>query len=136
MSKLAQLLRTTAGTANPANSANPDIAREKISCFSNFSSRVGADSFLSDAEPQPEESQSAILSPTQEAARREVLAQLEAHPTVQRAFVNRFEHDGTMIVTLAIRGVGTGELLIPAERFSQSSLDDYAALLGIIGAAG
>jgi hypothetical protein len=138
MSKLAQFLKSTVGSANPANSANSansDDASGKISNFSNISRGVSADSFLSDAEPQPEESQSAILSPVQEAARREVLAQLEAHPAVQRAFVNRFEHDGTMIVTLAIRGVGTGELLIPAERFSQSSLDDYAALLGLIGAA-
>ena len=37
MSKLSQLLKTTAGTANPANSANPDIVREKISSISNFS---------------------------------------------------------------------------------------------------
>jgi hypothetical protein len=48
---------------------------------------------------------------------------------VRRAFVNRFDADGTMIVTLAIRGVGTGELKIPAARFNQASLDDYAALL-------
>jgi hypothetical protein len=69
------------------------------------------------------------------AARRQVLAQLKAHPTIKRAFVNRFEPDGTMIVTLAIRGVGTGELRIPAARFSQASLDDYAALLGCIEGA-
>jgi hypothetical protein len=72
------------------------------------------------------------LSPIQQAARQQVLAQLQANPTVQRAFVNRFNPDGSMIVTLAIRGVGTGELLIPAERFSQASLDDYAALLACI----
>jgi hypothetical protein len=72
------------------------------------------------------------LSPFQEAARNQVLAQLETHPHIKRAFVNRFEPDGTMIVTLGIRGVGTGELKIPAERFTQSSLDDYAALLGCI----
>jgi hypothetical protein len=71
----------------------------------------------------------APLSPSQQAARREVLDQLAAHPNIKRAFVNRFESDGTMILTLAIRGVGTGELLIPAERFDQASLDDYGALL-------
>jgi len=77
----------------------------------------------------------APLSPAQESARQQVLAQLEAHPTVKRAFVNRFEADGTMIVTLAIRGVGTGELKIPADRFNQDTLDDYGALLNTIEGA-
>jgi len=72
------------------------------------------------------------LTLVKEKARAEVLSQLEAHPTIRRAFVNRFEVDGTMIVTLAIRDVGVGELHIPAERFSQSSLDDYGALLECI----
>jgi hypothetical protein len=73
----------------------------------------------------------APLSARQEAASREVLAQLEAHPSVHRAFVNRFE-DGVLVVTLAIRGVGTGELKIPADRFNHDTLDDYAALLNTI----
>jgi hypothetical protein len=77
----------------------------------------------------------APLSPIQQAARQQVLAQLQANPTVQRAFVNRFTPDGTMIVTLAIRGIGTGELLIPAERFNPASLDDYGALLARIEGA-
>jgi hypothetical protein len=68
------------------------------------------------------------LSPVQEAARRQVLAKLKNHPTVKRAFCNRFE-DGALIVTLAIRDVGTCELLIPAERFDSSKLGNYAALL-------
>jgi hypothetical protein len=68
------------------------------------------------------------LSPAQEAARRQVLAKLKNHPSVKRAFCNRFE-DGALIVTLAIRDVGTCELLIPAERFDPSKLSDYAALL-------
>src|SRR6266481_3734251 len=53
------------------------------------------------------------LSPDQESARAEVLAQLEANPSVLRTFVNRFEPDGTCVVTLAIRGVGFVELKIP-----------------------
>jgi hypothetical protein len=75
------------------------------------------------------------LSPIQEAAQADVLSQLARNPAVQRAFVNRFEPDGTMIVTLAIRGVGTGELKIPAARFNQASLNDYAVLLGCIEGA-
>jgi len=75
------------------------------------------------------------LSPAQEAARREVLAQLETHPSVERGFVNRFDADGTLVVTLAIRGVGTGELLIPADRFYQGSLENYGALLACIEGA-
>jgi hypothetical protein len=73
----------------------------------------------------------APLSARQEAARRGVLAQLEAHPSVDRTFVNRFE-DGVLVVTLAIRGVETGELKIPAARFDQDTLDDYGALLNTI----
>jgi hypothetical protein len=70
----------------------------------------------------------APLLTVQEAARQQVLAQLTANPAVQRAFVNRFD-DGAMIVTLAVREIGTCELLIPAERFNAANLDDYAALL-------
>jgi hypothetical protein len=73
-----------------------------------------------------------FLSAVQESARDDVLSQLALNPAVQRAFVNRFERDGTMIVTLAIRGVGTGELKIPADRFNQDTLDDYGALLKTI----
>jgi hypothetical protein len=75
------------------------------------------------------------LSPIQETARRDALKQLAANPSVRRAFVNRLNPDGTMVVTLAIRGIGTGELLIPAERFSQESLDDYGALLACVDGA-
>jgi hypothetical protein len=63
-----------------------------------------------------------------------VLAQLEAHPTIRRAFINRFESD-VLILTLAIRDVGTAELHIPAERFNQNSAADYAALLGCVQGA-
>jgi hypothetical protein len=86
-----------------------------------------------DTEPAIDETEDeAPLSPVQEAARRDVLKQLAANPSVQRAVVNRFNRDGTMVITLAIRGIGTGELLIPAERFNQASLDDYGALLACI----
>ena len=73
------------------------------------------------------------LSPGQESVRAEVLAQLKANPSVLRTFVNRFEPDGTWVVTLAIRGVGTGELKILAERFNHATLDDYATLLRRMG---
>jgi hypothetical protein len=72
------------------------------------------------------------LSPAQKTARQQVLEQLVANPTVQRAFANRFEN-GSLIVTVAVRDVGTCELLIPAERFNSGSLDDYAALLACLG---
>lgn len=84
-------------------------------------------------EPSCEErGNEAPLSPVQEAARRDVLKQLAANPSVRRAFVNRFNPDETMVLTLAIRDIVTGELLIPAERFNQASLDDYGALLACI----
>jgi hypothetical protein len=75
------------------------------------------------------------LSPAQDAARRWVLAKLKNHPNVKRAFCNRFE-DGALIVTLALRNVGTCELLIPAERFDSSKPEDYAALLECLTANG
>jgi hypothetical protein len=74
------------------------------------------------------------LTPVQESARREVLAQLAADPEVQRAFCNRFEN-GALIVTLAIRGIGTCELLIPAERFNAGKLENFSALLECMGKA-
>jgi hypothetical protein len=37
-----------------------------------------------------------------------------------------------MIITLAIRGIGTGELWIPVERLDQRSLADYGALLHVM----
>jgi hypothetical protein len=75
-----------------------------------------------------------FLSPVQESARADVLSQLARNPAVQRTFVNRFE-DGVLVVTLAIRGVGTGELKIPADRLNQDTLDDYATLLNTIKGA-
>ena len=74
------------------------------------------------------------LTPVQEAARREVLARLAADPAVQRAFCTRFEHD-SLIVTLALRGIGTCELLIPAERFNAGKLESFAVLLECLGEA-
>jgi hypothetical protein len=53
--------------------------------------------------PSSPEEEIQPLSTKQEAARREVLAQLAANPTVQRALCNRFEN-GALIITLAIRG--------------------------------
>jgi hypothetical protein len=70
-----------------------------------------------------------------EAARRQVLADLQANPSAKRAFFSRVE-DGALIITLGIRGVGTCELLIPAERFDSSKLADYAALLECFAVTG
>lgn len=82
-----------------------------------------------------EHQDTASLSPIQEAARRQVLAQLDANPNARRAFVNWFNEDGTLVITLAVRGLGTAELKIASERFNRDSLDDCAALLNIIAGA-
>jgi hypothetical protein len=123
MSKLAEFLKTHAPTATPATPATLYLNS------SDCSSGTHANSDFS------EEQESPSLSPLQEAGRQQVLSQLDANPNIKRAFVNRFEVDGTMIVTLAIRGIGTGELKIPADRFSQGSLDDYGALLNMVEGA-
>jgi hypothetical protein len=67
------------------------------------------------------------LSATQESARTYVLTRLEACPTLRRAYVTRFEGDA-LIVTLAIRGVGTCELSVPPDRFNRHDLADFARL--------
>ena len=77
----------------------------------------------------------AALSDVQEAARQDALARLVADPSVNRGFVTRFEN-GVLIVTLAVRGVGTCELMISGERFSPESLDDYGALVTCIRCEG
>lgn len=125
MSKLSELLKSQVPVAKPANPANPTGVHQNFSDISNFSRGDVENSKISPGA-------AVSLSPVQQAARADILSQLARNPAVQRAFVNRFEPDGTMIVTLAIRGVGTGELKIPAARFNQATLDDYAVLLGCI----
>jgi hypothetical protein len=128
VSKLSELLKSQMPAAKPAKAANPGDPHKNYSNISNISSGDIENSTLSAGA-------AVSLSPVQEAARADVLSQLERNPSVQRAFVNRFDPDGTMIVTLAVRGVGTGELKIPAARLNQASLNDYAALLGRIEGA-
>lgn len=60
------------------------------------------------------------LGPLQEAARQKAVAHLAEHPQVQRAFVTRTEGD-VVIVTLAVRDIGTCELAIPAERLASAA---------------
>jgi hypothetical protein len=67
------------------------------------------------------------LSAVQEAARTEVLARLESNPTVTRAFATRSEGD-TLIVTLAVRGLGTCEIGISPDRFNRDTFADFGLL--------
>jgi hypothetical protein len=71
------------------------------------------------------------LSPVQEAARRDVIDRLQAHPAVQRAFAIRIRGD-VVIVTLGVRGVGTCELSIPLERCNPNNPADHAALIACL----
>ena len=109
-------LSHTAATANPANSATRVATLATVAVATDNDFRHG---------------ELGRLSPAQEAARQQLLALLAANPTVQRAFCNRFEN-GALILTLAIRDIGTCELLIPAGRFNSGSLHDYAALLACL----
>jgi|HubBroStandDraft_1064217.scaffolds.fasta_scaffold45655_2 hypothetical protein len=110
----------TSGTPSAGFAGSEDVRLNSLDCSSAASARTSADVAQSQGRT--------ALSPAQEAAMQEVLALLTANPAVRRTFVTRFEHDA-LVVTLAIRGVGTGELLIPAERFNPQALDDFAALL-------
>ena len=124
----------------PTNAPIPELTElTKPGCVSSASplphTKKSGGPVLNNVEVYAEKLKAATLTAVQEAARADVLAQLARNPAVQRAFVNRFQPDGAVIVTLAIRGVGTGELRIPAARFNQASLDDCAALLGCIEGA-
>jgi hypothetical protein len=110
-------------------------ARDAADLRSDKSSEAAAVAAWSNEPFQPHKTRVKPPSSVKEAARRQALAQLAADPTVQRAIVNRFEH-GVMIVTLAIRDIGTCELLIPVARFNSGKLDDYAALLACLNTAG
>lgn len=90
---------------------------------------------LSVIAPRPTDPEELVLTAAQEAGRREVLARLEAHPLIQRTFTTRWEN-GALIVTLGIRGVGTGELAISGERMSGGDLNAYSTLLDCLNQSG
>jgi hypothetical protein len=71
------------------------------------------------------------LTKAQAKARQALLARLEAEPDIKRAFVSRWEGD-VLLVTLAVRGVGTCELLIPEARFNSNALADYSLLAACV----
>lgn len=119
-----------AGSAG-ASAANIEIEAPPSAGFAGTAPvqiRISDNALTKPTKPPPAVDEYKPLTAEQEGAREQVLAELEANPSIRRAFCTRFE-DGNLIITLAIRGIGTGELLIPAERFNQNSLDDCAALL-------
>jgi hypothetical protein len=59
--------------------------------------------------------------------RRAVLANLDANPARNRAFIAAQQEDGSCLVTIAVRGKGDGDVVIPAGRFSDPK--DWATLL-------
>jgi hypothetical protein len=79
----------------------------------------------------PDPAGTMVLSAAQESARRDVLARLQAHPAIKRAFVTRWESDA-LIVTLGVRGIGTCELAIPGARFNRGNLAAHEALLACL----
>jgi hypothetical protein len=66
------------------------------------------------------------LTLEQVAARYSVLAYLDEHPDIRRAFVSRWDGD-VMILTLAVRDIGTCELMIAEDRLSSPA--DYDRLV-------
>lgn len=128
MSQLAALLRSLhTPPAKAANSANPRPPQgaevQKISGISTISRGVDTDTHFDVPEQTADATPEAGLPP--------LPARLEADPSIERAFVSRWDC-GAMVITLAVRGVGTCELLIPPERFNADSLDDYNRLAGCI----
>ncbi len=66
----------------------------------------------------------APLMDAQERAREGVLGDLRDLPHLKRALRYRREGD-TVIITIGIRDVGTGELSVPAEKFDLTTLLAY-----------
>jgi hypothetical protein len=117
-----------AATANPATSATHQAngGGSATATTATDVAKVAAVAVATGGLPQ--------LSPVEEAARQEVLRRLEIHPDVMRAFVCRFERD-VLIVSLAVRGIGTCELSIPRDRFNQNSVAQLGALLRCLEAS-
>jgi hypothetical protein len=59
----------------------------------------------------------ALRDPAQERRRQAVLQRLREHPDVARAFETEEDSEGNMRVALAVRGKGTCELVIAADRW-------------------
>jgi hypothetical protein len=57
-----------------------------------------------------------------EQRRLEALKMLERHPGITRAFVTDTKADGTVTITLAIRGIGSGQLTVPAGQFDPAAI--------------
>ena len=73
----------------------------------------------------------APLEPGAAARRRRVLAFLDGHPSIQRAVRTDVSAErGKVIVMIGLRGVGTGEVEIPTDRYDgfalMALLDKYA----------
>lgn len=120
------------GTSKTSESPSAGFAgtqdRHLKSCGTPSAGSAGAQGRCFDSS-RPAEPPSLTLA--QQDARSEVLARLSAHPAIERAFVTRWEA-GNLIVTLAIRGVGTGELVISGDRIDRDDLQGYALLLGCL----
>ena len=87
------------------------------------------DRHFKSCEPPSAGSAGSPLPTDSEAAARhnEVLKRLEASPNIARAFGATPQEDGSYLVTVAVRGVATGELSVPAGRLSK--LEDLTALM-------
>jgi hypothetical protein len=116
-------------TAIPANFATPVAALAAVATSAN--GRAGRPVAELATVAVADAANVSSLSPVQEAARGDVLRWLEGHPTVRRAFATRVGDD-VLIVTLALRSVGTCELSIPLDRFDRENLEDWAALFSCL----
>ena len=59
-----------------------------------------------------------VIDPKVESRRNKVLAMLEENPTIRRAFLTDTNaYPDHVVLTLAIRGVGSCELLIPNRKY-------------------
>ena len=124
----------TATTATPATDSG-NLQSRPAATPATTATPVAKVAAVAVAVPVQSDVEAPPLTRPHEAARQEVLARLEAHPSVERAFVTRWEAD-TLLVTLGIRSVGTGELSIPCERMRQGDLAAYSALLDCLSSQG
>lgn len=69
---------------------------------------------LADEQPDPA---APLVDPAQARRRRQVIEALRSRPEIKYAYVAEHAPSGDGLIMIGIRGVGTGELRIPADQY-------------------
>lgn len=98
-----------------------NLSREAVSQVGGHVTADDCDLVLKAARPLPE----ALPDPVAEARRQKILAMLAERPGIRYAFTVDDPDTDPVILALAIRGVGTCELLIPGAKYDPFALLEW-----------